>query len=87
MGKRDEKKATIERRDLLRLGTAATVGYLARGVVPEASAAMPPLPANPVTPKAMPIIAATLDPRTIKDMSVINYSCELSCWDCMAPAR
>lgn len=54
MGRRDEKKPTIERRDLLKLGTAATVGYLARGVVPEASAAMPPLPANPVTPKVMP---------------------------------
>jgi uncharacterized protein len=54
MGEHDEKKLTIERRDLLKLGTAATVGYLARGVVPEASAAMPPLPLNPVTPRAMP---------------------------------
>src|SRR5512136_3145317 len=54
MGKIDEKKATIERRDLLRLGTAATVGYLARGVVAEASAAIPPLPVNPMTTSAMP---------------------------------
>jgi len=54
MGEHDEERPTIERRDLLKLGTAATVGYLARGVVPEASAAMPPLPVNPVTPRAMP---------------------------------
>ncbi len=54
MGDHDEKKGTIERRDLLKLGTAATVGYLARGVVPAAAAALPPLPSNPVTPKAMP---------------------------------
>lgn len=54
MSEHDEKKGTIERRDLLKLGTAATVGYLARGVVPAAVAALPPLPSNPVTPKAMP---------------------------------
>ena len=54
MGEHDDEKPTIERRDLLKLGTAATVGYLARSVVPEASGAMPPLPANPVTPRAMP---------------------------------
>jgi hypothetical protein len=53
MSEHDEKNVTIERRDLLRLGTAATVGYLARGVAP-AVAAPPPLPSNPVTPKAMP---------------------------------
>ena len=54
MSEHDEKKGTIERRDLLKLGTAATVGYLARGVVPDVTAALPPLPSNPVTPKAMP---------------------------------
>jgi predicted aldo/keto reductase-like oxidoreductase len=54
MGGHDERKATIERRDLLKLGTAATFGYLARGVVPDASASLPPLPVNPVTPSAMP---------------------------------
>ena len=54
MGEHDEEKPTIERRDLLKLGTAATVGYLARGVVPDASASLPPLPVNPVTPNAMP---------------------------------
>ena len=54
MGEHDEEKATIERRDLLKLGTAATVGYLARGVVRDAVAAAPPLPANPATPAAMP---------------------------------
>ena len=54
MDEHDEKKVTIERRGLLKLGTAATVGYLARGMVPEVSAALPPLPSNPVTPRAMP---------------------------------
>jgi aryl-alcohol dehydrogenase-like predicted oxidoreductase len=54
MDEDDSTRATFERRDLLKLGAAATVGYLARGVVPEASAALPPLPVNPVTPKAMP---------------------------------
>ncbi len=54
MDDHDEKKVTIERRDLLKLGTAATVSYLARGVVGDAAAALPPLPTNPVTPKAMP---------------------------------
>src|SRR5512136_2461936 len=54
MGKLDEREATMKRRDLLKLGTAATVGYLARGVVPDASASLPPLPVNPVTPNAMP---------------------------------
>jgi len=54
MDEHDEKKATIQRRDLLKLGTAATVGYLARGVVRDAAAGLPPLPANPATPAAMP---------------------------------
>jgi hypothetical protein len=54
MSEHDDEKSTIERRDLLKLGTAATVSYLARGVVSEASAAVPPLPVNPVTPSAMP---------------------------------
>ncbi len=44
----------IERRDLLKIGTAATVGFLARGVAGEARAGLPPLPSNPVTPQAMP---------------------------------
>ncbi|HVN31954.1 MAG TPA: aldo/keto reductase [Thermoanaerobaculaceae bacterium] len=54
MSEHDEEKPTIERRDLLKLGAAATVGYMARGVVPDASASLPPLPINPVTPGAMP---------------------------------
>jgi len=54
MSEHDDEKSTIERRDLLKLGTAATVSYLARGVVSEASAAVPPLSVNPVTPSAMP---------------------------------
>jgi hypothetical protein len=43
---------TMERRDLLRLGVAAAAGFLARGA--GAAAALPPLPVNPVTPRAMP---------------------------------
>jgi aryl-alcohol dehydrogenase-like predicted oxidoreductase len=54
MGGHGGRKGTIERRDLIKLGTAATVAYVARGVVPEAAASLPPLPVNPVTPKAMP---------------------------------
>jgi aryl-alcohol dehydrogenase-like predicted oxidoreductase len=54
MGENDEGKAAIERRDLLKLGTAATVGYLVGGTVRNASASLPPLPVNPVTPQAMP---------------------------------
>ncbi len=49
-----EGSATIERRDLLKLGTAATVGYLARGLVRNAAAGLPPLPVNPATSAAMP---------------------------------
>ena len=52
----DEKKtppAPLERRDFLKLGTAATVGFLAGGVVSPARG-LPTLPANPATPEAMP---------------------------------
>ncbi len=45
------------RRDILKLGTAAAMGFLARDVAaarPNAPANLPPLPVNPVTPKAMP---------------------------------
>ncbi|HEY0592260.1 MAG TPA: aldo/keto reductase [Thermoanaerobaculia bacterium] len=48
----DEKKK-LERRDVLRLGVAAAAGFVA-GQVRPAAAAMPPLPENGATPKAMP---------------------------------
>ncbi|HVN76385.1 MAG TPA: aldo/keto reductase [Thermoanaerobaculaceae bacterium] len=51
---RDDDSTPIERRDLFKIGTAATVGFLARGMSGEARAGVPPLPSNPVTPKAMP---------------------------------
>src|SRR3990172_8236390 len=50
----ESRPETSGRRDFLKLGTAATVGFLARGLVPEAAQALPPLPSNPVTPEAMP---------------------------------
>ncbi len=46
-----ENDSKIERRDVLKIGAAATVGLLARDL---AAAAPPSLPVNPVTPKAMP---------------------------------
>ncbi|MFQ5663946.1 MAG: aldo/keto reductase [Terriglobia bacterium] len=58
--KKSREKPHFERRDFLKLGAAATVGFLARGVVPETAralpeGALPALPANPATPEAMPI--------------------------------
>ncbi|MFQ5778851.1 MAG: aldo/keto reductase, partial [Terriglobia bacterium] len=47
-------KSSLERRDFLKLGTAATVGFLARGALPESARALPALPANPATPDTMP---------------------------------
>jgi len=44
----------VQRRDFIKLGGAATVGFLARGVVPSQAGALPRLPSNPVTPTAMP---------------------------------
>ena len=52
-----EKKNTgskIERRDLLKLGTAAAAGFVAKGVMGDEPRQMPGLPSNPLTPKAMP---------------------------------
>ncbi len=48
-----ESKKKIERRDVLKLGAAATVGFLAGDLRP-AQAAVPPMPENVATPKAMP---------------------------------
>ena len=44
----------LQRRDVLKLGTAAAAGFVAKGVVGKEVAAMPALPVNPRTPKAMP---------------------------------
>ncbi len=53
MADRNDRPNALERRDLLKLGTAATVGFLARGAAADPRP-MPGLPANPVTPGAMP---------------------------------
>ena len=53
----NQKKKTpsgFERRDFLKVGTAATVGFLARGVLPQTAHALPPLPSNAATSRAMP---------------------------------
>jgi aryl-alcohol dehydrogenase-like predicted oxidoreductase len=44
----------LDRRDFLRLGTAASAGLLTAAMAPGASAALPPLPVNPRTSEAMP---------------------------------
>jgi len=44
----------MERRDLLKLGTAAAAGFVAKGVMGGETKQMPGLPDNPRTPKAMP---------------------------------
>jgi len=44
----------MERRDLLKLGTAAAAGFVAKGVMGGEVRRMPALPDNPRTPKAMP---------------------------------
>ena len=44
----------MERRDLLKLGTAAAAGFVAKGVMGDEPRQMPGLPSNPLTPKAMP---------------------------------
>ena len=52
----DSKKtgSKIERRDVLKLGTAAAAGFVAKSVMGGEAKKMPGLPNNPVTPKAMP---------------------------------
>lgn len=44
----------MERRDLLKLGTAAAAGFFAKGVMGGEAQQMPALPDNPRTPDAMP---------------------------------
>ncbi|MCU0303557.1 MAG: aldo/keto reductase [Thermoanaerobaculales bacterium] len=44
----------IPRRDLIKLGTAAAAGFVAKGVIGDEAKRLPPLPSNPLTPTAMP---------------------------------
>jgi len=52
----DSKKtdSTIERRDVLKLGTAAAAGFVASSVMGDEAKSIPALPVNPRTRKAMP---------------------------------
>lgn len=52
----DEKfsKPAVDRREFLKLGGTATAALLAQGAMPAAAHALPPLPMNPATDKAMP---------------------------------
>jgi aryl-alcohol dehydrogenase-like predicted oxidoreductase len=52
--KNTPEKSSLQRRDFLKLGGAATAGFLARGLVPESARALPALPANPATPDQIP---------------------------------
>jgi hypothetical protein len=47
-------RAAVDRRDFLKLGGTATAAILAQGLAPATARALPPLPANPATDKAMP---------------------------------
>ena len=51
----DEREQGVDRRDVLKLGAAATAGFLARSAVAQAPRTLPGLPANPVTATAMPM--------------------------------
>ncbi|MBI1739035.1 MAG: aldo/keto reductase [Acidobacteria bacterium] len=51
---KSENTLLVDRRDFLKLGGAATASFLAREALAPAAHALPPLPANPVTPAAMP---------------------------------
>ena len=50
----NDDRPTIERRDVLKLGTAAAAGFVAKGVLGGEPRSMPALPDNPVTQKVMP---------------------------------
>jgi aryl-alcohol dehydrogenase-like predicted oxidoreductase len=54
MAHSDQGDGKLKRRDLLKLGTAAAAGFVARGVMAETPQKMPKLPVNPRTPDAMP---------------------------------
>jgi len=55
MADSDQSDGKLKRRDVLKLGTAAAAGFVARGVMAETPQTLPPLPVNPKTPGAMPI--------------------------------
>ena len=55
MSESEKKSGAIKRRDVLKLGTAAAAGFVAKGVMGETSTKMPALPHNPVTQDAMPM--------------------------------
>ena len=54
MAASDQSDGKIKRRDVLKLGTAAAAGFVARGVMAETPQKMPALPVNPATPDVMP---------------------------------
>ena len=49
-----ESGSALERRDFLKLTTAAGAGFLAHGMLPVAARTFPDLPTNPKTPGALP---------------------------------
>ncbi len=49
-----DQDGKIERRDVLKLGTAAAAGFVAKSVMGETPRKIPDLPQNPATPDAMP---------------------------------
>jgi aryl-alcohol dehydrogenase-like predicted oxidoreductase len=54
MSQPKESDGSIKRRDVLKLGTAAAAGFVAKSVMGETPQKMPGLPHNPKTPDAMP---------------------------------
>ncbi len=54
MSQPKEGHGSIKRRDVLKLGTAAAAGFVAKSVMGETPHEMPGLPDNPRTPDAMP---------------------------------
>lgn len=52
---RSSEAHRLQRRDFMKLGAAATVGFLARAAAPSPVHAFPDLPANRLTPGAMPM--------------------------------
>jgi aryl-alcohol dehydrogenase-like predicted oxidoreductase len=51
----DEHDNRIDRRDALKIGAAATAGFIARSAVAQTQRTLPGLPSNPVTATAMPM--------------------------------
>jgi predicted aldo/keto reductase-like oxidoreductase len=55
MANSNQPDGKLKRRDVLKLGTAAAAGFVARGVMAETPKGIPALPVNPKTPDAMPM--------------------------------